>query len=230
MRTVFLLPYRFLFAMTGTLLLALLLSESATAGGVLPQSRVEIEDCVENMGDAPAPLMHLHHINFGYPLVHEGVELLTSTVAAYPMDANARRAQARRTYYDGASAQRPEEVYFHHVRAAADGTTLAALVGDDFGVQVEWDAQQAPYLTQWKNFRQSMYLNGIEPGNCLPEGMNRARREGRLVKLAPGAARTMRTRIGILADKAAVQAARQRVATLDAEGVPVDVHLSDYAT
>lgn len=122
-----------------------------------------------------------------------------------------------------------EEVYFHHVRAAADGMTLAALVGDEFGVQVEWDAQQAPYLTQWKNFRQTIYLNGIEPGNCLPEGLNRARREGRLVRLAPGAARTMRTRIGILADRDAVLVPRQRVAALDATGAPVPIHLTDYA-
>ncbi len=190
---------------------------------------VEIEDHVQNVGDAPAPLMHLHHINFGYPLVHEGVELLTSTVAAYPMDENARRAQARRTRYDRAAAQRPEEVYLHHVRAAADGTTLAALVGDDFGVQVEWDASQAPYLTQWKNFRQTIYLNGIEPGNCVPEGQNRARREERLVQLAPDAARTLRTRISILADRAAIETARQRVAALDATGAPVAIHLTDYA-
>ena len=225
---------RYLLELTGAVADAAFFGEqlrlTRTVRMALGEPWVEIEDHVENVGDAPAPLMHLHHINFGYPLVHEGVELLTSTVAAYPMDANAQRAIAHRAHYDGATAQRPEEVYFHHVRAAADGTTLAALVGDDFGVQVEWDAAQAPYLTQWKNFRQSLYLNGVEPGNCLPEGLNRARREGRLVKLAPGAARSMRTRIGILADRAAVQAARQRVEALDAAGVPVAVHLSDYAS
>lgn len=190
---------------------------------------LEIRDHVENVGDAPSPLMHVHHINFGYPLVHEGVELLSATVAAYPVDDNARRGLARRSHYDAASAQRPEEVFFHHVRTDADGTAVAALVSATSGVQVEWDATQAPYLTQWKNFRQGVYLNGVEPGNCLPEGQNRARRSGRLVMLAPGDACTMRTRIAILPDAAAVQAVRDRVAKLEATGIPVPVDLSDRA-
>ena len=190
---------------------------------------VEIEDRVENVGDAPSPLMHLHHINFGYPLVHAGVELLSPTASAYARDATARNAQARRTLYGAAIVQHPEEVFFHQVRAAADGMTAVALVGDDLGVQVEWDARQAPYLTQWKNFRRTLYLNGIEPGNCLPEGQNQARRQGRLATLAPGEARTFRTRIAVLPDQAAVQAARQRIAALAADGAPVAIDLTDFS-
>ena len=194
---------------------------------VLGDPRLEVEDQVTNVGDAPTPLMHLHHINFGYPLVHPGVEMLSPTVAAYPMNITAANALARRTLYDGATAQRPEEVYFHHVRAA-DGMAAVALVGADFGVLVEWDATQAPYLTQWKNFRRTIYLNGIEPGNCLPEGQNRARQQGRLTMLAPGDARTFRTRIGVLRDAAAIASAREQIAALTATGMPVSIDLSDY--
>lgn len=224
---------RYVLALTGSVAEASFFGDqlrlTRTVRMALGEPWVEVTDQVANVGDAPAPLMHLHHINFGYPLVHDGVELLTATVTAYPADENARRGAPRRTRYDGATAQRPEEVFFHHVRVDAGGMSLAALADDEFGVAVEWDARQAPYLTQWKNFRQTLYLNGVEPGNCLPEGLNRARREGRLVRLEPGATRTMRSRITVLPDRTAVAAVRRRVADLDVHGAPAAVHLADYA-
>ena len=59
------------------------------------------------------------------------------------------------------------------------GWSGAVLAGDEFGVSLQWDASTLPYLTQWKNFRTTTYVCGIEPGNCLPEGQRAAQEEPR---------------------------------------------------
>lgn len=64
-------------------------------------------------------------------------------------------------------------------------------------MQLEWDTTTSP-LTQWKNFRRSIYLCGVEPGNCLPEGQNRASAGGRLVMLEPGEQHKFYNRLTIL--------------------------------
>ena len=105
---------------------------------------------------------------------------------------------------------------------------VAALAAEDFGIQLEWDTTHEPYLTQWKNYRHGIYLCGVEPGNCLPEGQNQARRSGRLVQLQPGERHTFRNRLTILPDAAAVAALRERVAHLTEAGQTVSISLAGY--
>lgn len=196
---------------------------------VLGEPALEIVDVVENPNDTPAPFMLLHHFNFGYPLVQEGVQLYTASAQVYPRDLPARAQYANWPVYGAPLARHQEEVFFHQVHAGADGMALAALAADDFGLQLEWDTADEPYLTQWKNFRQGMYVCGVEPGNCLPVGQNASRRAGRLVTLAPGEQHTFRNKLTILPDAAAVAAMRARVAELRHSGAPVPVDLSDFA-
>ena len=174
---------------------------------------LEVTDVVENLFDTPAPFMLLHHFNFGYPLVQPGVTLHSASAVSPSTrhDGPLRRTQ-RWSQYEAASPRHQEEVYFHQVAAGPDGLAVAALAAADFGVQLEWDTAHEPYLTQWKNYRHGIYLCGVEPGNCLPEGQNQARRSGRLVQLQPGERHTFRNRLTILPDAAAVTALRQRIA------------------
>lgn len=201
---------------------------SRTLRMVLGEPAVEIVDVVENPNDAPAPFMLLHHFNFGYPLVHEGVQLHTASTQVRPRDLPARAQYANWPVYGAPVPRHQEEVYFHQVHADADGMAQAALADDTFGLQIEWDTTHEPYLTQWKNFRQGMYVCGVEPGNCLPEGQNASRRAGRLVTLAPGAQHTFRNKLTVLPDAAAVTAMRARVETLRAAGSPVAIDLAGY--
>ena len=67
-----------------------------------------------------------------------------------------------------------------------------------------------PYLTQWKNTRQGIYVCGIEPGNCLPEA--RAwRAKGRLVWLGR-AAQTFGCTLTVLDGAEAVSGSAGRIA------------------
>jgi hypothetical protein len=93
-----------------------------------------------------------------------------------------------------------------------------ALHNPDFGIQLSWDTTHAPYFTQWKNIRRGIYVSGIEPGNCIPEGQNGARASGRLQTLQPGEAQAFHNQIRILSNPEAVAQSRERIAALQAGG------------
>ena len=219
-------------SITGTVAEAALFGEqlrlTRTLSMTLGSPSVEITDVVENLYDMPAPLMLLYHFNFGYPLVQEGVSFYTASNAIHPRDAPARAAFTTWEQYSAGLPRHLEEVFFHEVNTAGNAMALAALASDSFGIQIEWDTTHEPYLTQWKNFRRGIYVCGVEPGNCVPEGQNRARRSGRLGMLPPGEQQSFRNRLTILPDKAAVATMRTCVDELRANGHPVAVTLSDY--
>jgi hypothetical protein len=223
---------RYTLELTGVVAEALLFGEqlrlTRTLRLVLGEPSLEIVDVVENLYDTPAPLMLLHHFNFGYPLVQEGVQLHVATKQVRPRDMTARAAFGSWEHYQPATPRHLEEVFFHQVFAGEDGRAVAALASEDFGLQIEWDTRHEPYLTQWKNYRRGIYVCGVEPGNCVPEGQNRARRAGRLVLLEPGEQHIFRNKLTVLPDAEAVAAMRNRVAALRTAGAAVNVDLADY--
>jgi galactose mutarotase-like enzyme len=190
---------------------------------------IEWSDRVTNAGDLPMPLMVLYHINLGYPLIRQGTQFHSAYEAVYPRDAEARKGADRWPHYEAATPRYAEQVYWHHVKADGDGRTVAALLQDDFGLQFEYDTTQLPYLTQWKNYRQGIYVCGIEPGNCLPEGQVAARDTGRLVMIEPGEIQEFAVRLTVLDGTEAVQQSRDEIDQLRLEGMPAACKLDDYA-
>jgi hypothetical protein len=191
---------------------------------------IRLADVVTNLGDAPVPLMALYHINLGYPLVAAGARLWVTADAPYPRDAAAREGLNRWYSYEAAEPRYAEQVFFHHVKHGRDGMAEVLLLNGDFGFSISWNAQTMPYLTQWKNTRQGQYINGIEPGNCIPEGQNSARQHGRLEMLEPGESRAFNCQMTVLANADAVSTARERIDALDVNGTPAaSVKLDDFA-
>lgn len=196
----------------------------------LGQPTIRLADVVTNLGDTPLPLMVLYHINLGYPLVAPGARLWVPSENAYARDDVARSGLGRWYNYEAAEPEYAEQVFFHHTRHGRDGMTEVALINNDFGLCVAWNAVTMPYLTQWKNTRQGMYVNGIEPGNCIPEGQNAAREAGRLEMLQPGESRAFNCEITVLPDSDATQAARERISALEDKGTAGSaVRLGDFA-
>lgn len=194
----------------------------------LGEPAIHLADRVTNRGDLPAPLMVLYHVNMGYPLIAEGARFDTPHAAVYPRDAEARQGYATWADYEGPISRYPEQVFFHHLKQQ-DGRTQALIGRDDFGLLFEWDPSQMPYLTQWKNTREGIYVCGVEPGNCIPEGRNGARASGRLQMLEPGESRLFELTLRVLPDADSVRAARAAIAALRESGEPVPgADLSDF--
>lgn len=195
----------------------------------LGEPRIELQDTVTNLNDRAVPLMILYHFNFGFPLIREGTRLATPARAVYPRDKAALAGIDHRERYDAATPGYAEQVFFHHLNHDGDGETEAVLHQDDWGVSLRWDAGALPYLTQWKNTRQGMYVCGVEPGNCIPEGRNAAQESGRLQMLDPGASMTFSIRLTVLDGPEAVQERLARVDRLRQTGTAAaNCHLEDY--
>lgn len=188
----------------------------------LDKPEIQITDWVQNKSDLPAPFMLLYHVNIGYPLVREGTELVTPHERVIPRDDAARAGFETWNRYEGATAGYPEQVFFHHLKADSTGKTEIALVNDDIGISLQFSIEHMPYFTQWKNTRQGIYVCGIEPGNCIPEGQNAARKNGRLTMLQPGESAQKTLTIRILDSVSELQAARERIAALQANGTAVN--------
>lgn len=187
----------------------------------LGKPTIHIDTRVTNIGDQPTPFMLLYHCNVGYPLVREGTELLVAS-DVYPRDEDAQAGIETWQAYDGASVGYPEQVFFHHVKQDISQMAQAALLNQDIGLKFAWQADSLPYLTQWKNTRQGIYVCGIEPGNCIPEGQNAARDSGRLVMLQPNETQSFVLTIEVLDGAEAVQQCRANIERLQIDGIPVE--------
>jgi galactose mutarotase-like enzyme len=147
----------------------------------------------------------------------------------YPIDAAAQTGLDDWPQYSGAVADYQSPVFLHHVKHDSDHRSKVAVINEDWGLSVRWDTRQMPYFTQWKNLRQGVYVSGIEPGNCVPEGQNTARKNNRLQILEPNETRVFGCQISIVDGAEAVQNSVAAIQDLQHTGVAVsDVQLDDY--
>jgi hypothetical protein len=165
------------------------------------ENRIVIEDSIENLDFEPAVNMLLYHINFGYPLVDETTEFLTSPIvktqprtpkAALGLDAFRALCLPTPRY--------EEECFYHWFRADADGYAYTALYNPDLGfsVYLKYDTKALPYYVQWKMMRSREYVFGFAPCNSWCEGRGDARAKGLLPQIEPFEKKTFRLELGIV--------------------------------
>jgi hypothetical protein len=65
-----------------------------------------------------------------------------------------------------------------------------------------------------------MYVCGIEPGNCVPEGLNAARSSGRLVTLETGETQRFTSRLHVLDGEESIAREVEEIEELRTSGVP----------
>ena len=183
----------------------------------LGESRLRIEDTVENIGHLPAPHMMLYHCNFGWPLIDEGAELIAPSLHVRPRDAVAEPGLGRHARFEAPQPGYAEQVFFHEMRADEDGYVTVVLAnraldgGRGFGAYVRYRQAELPRFVEWKQMGAGTYVVGLEPANCLVMGRASERARGTLVTLAPGERREYRLEIGVLPDNEAIDAIVRRI-------------------
>jgi len=166
------------------------------------EDRLFLHDVAENLGFQRTPHMILYHINTGFPAVDGSARLIAPTVRATPRDAEAEEGKERWAQMQPPMQGFREKVYFHELRAGADGRITTAVVNPDceegFGVYCTFRQEELPWFTEWKMMDRGTYVVGMEPGNALVLGRDVERREGRLQFLEPGERREYRLEIGVV--------------------------------
>jgi hypothetical protein len=117
-----------------------------------------------------------------------------------------------------------EAVFFFDLAAAPDGRTQALLHDPDGrrGVSLKFSKKQFPCFTLWKNRQAESdgYVTGLEPAINFPNARSFEKDHGRVTALAAGETRAFELTIEAHPDAAAVRAAQQAVAQLQAGVTP----------
>lgn len=170
----------------------------------LGEARFEIRDVVANEGYRTTPHQLLYHLNFGFPLLAEGAELVAPSAHVRPRDDVAAPGLDRYHLYEAPVAGYEEQVFYHDMVADDDGYVTVALINRGFwqgrglGVYVRYRQAELPRFTQWKMVGAGEYVTGLEPANCGVEGRDKDRGDGLLQFLEPGEERRYHLEIGVL--------------------------------
>jgi hypothetical protein len=183
------------------------------------ESRLSIQDEVENVGWDRTPHMYLYHVNVGFPVVDEGSELLA------PARAVAARGDYSSEGYGLFHGPRPayvEQVFEHELSAEPGSTVPVAIVNHELGVGVYelFRRDQLPHHFVWRMLGEGTYVVGIEPSTNRTSGRLDARARGELIELQPGERRAYDLELGALEDASAIAGFRARVEAALAEGTP----------
>jgi hypothetical protein len=181
------------------------------------ESRLFIEDVVENEGFQTTPNMMLYHCNLGFPIVDEGAELLLPSIEVIPRTEIAAGGLDRHNVMDPPTPGYFEQVFYHKLKADEEGMVTAALInpnvnqGQGLGLYVHYRQRELPLLIEWKMMGESTYVVGMEPSNCMVDGRQVEREAGRLVLLEPGQRAEYFLEIGVLTTPEELEGIRDRI-------------------
>jgi hypothetical protein len=166
----------------------LLLTRTYTAS--LSGRTIAVRDSVENQGFHDTPLMHLYHMNFGFPLLTDRSLVYAPSATVEARGEHSQASVDRWAQFEPPVMGMQERVYYHEMKPDAQGNVTVVLVSDDgqkdFGVAVRYRAKSFPRFIQWKMTGVNHFVLGLEPANCRVEGRPVEREAGRLKTLRPG--------------------------------------------
>lgn len=168
----------------------------------LGESKLLVEDTVENQGFETVPHMILYHINGGFPAVDGSSRMISPTVSAIPRDDDAKVEAEKYAEFLPPTKGFRERCYYHEMKSDPDGIVYSALVNEQldggFGFYIKYSKNEFPRFIEWKMNGQGTYVVGMEPANCFVEGRAKDRERGILQFLEPGEKRHYHVEIGVL--------------------------------
>ncbi|WP_319511998.1 aldose 1-epimerase family protein [uncultured Draconibacterium sp.] len=154
---------------------------------VVGQNSIEITDTITNFGNKPSPYTILYHMNLGYPLLSEKSELEIKPLDTSPRDESALSGLNDFRQFIEPQENYNEQVFFHKMKGNQDGFTQASLLNIELGIRLNiiFNVNQLPFLTEWKMMGYGEYVLGLEPCNVFVKSRKLLREEGELPYLKP---------------------------------------------
>lgn len=169
---------------------------------------IRIHDVVTNRGSAAVPHMILYHCNFGWPLVDEGADIVWKgrcKSRGLEMDNEIFNSK-----HDYLKCQKPLEIHigreacgFVDVKPDSKGICTVGINNSKLNIAlvIKYKKKQLPWLCNWQHWGFGDYVCALEPGTNPPIGQNAARKQKKLVTLAPGESRTYDLELTVLTDR-----------------------------
>ena len=127
---------------------------------------IEITDEITNHDYEARPYAYGLHLNYGYPLLEEGTELLFEAEDSCALD------EASKPYFKNihtmeapvTEGQKNLE-FLHHLKKEADGTTGYTVFNRKrgLGVRVTFNGNDFPAFNEWKYIGKGEYVAALEP-------------------------------------------------------------------
>jgi len=167
------------------------------------ESKIMIEDCVENLAHSPVEHMILYHTNFGWPLLDENAELVAPTIKIEPMTPDMTRDIPEHTRFSPPTPGYGGVLFYHELAADKQDFTKFALInrnlpGGGLGLYLKFSKKMLPNLVEWKMMGQGHYVLECGPANCKVDGRNVERERGTLQFLQPFEKRVYTIELGLL--------------------------------
>ena len=165
----------------------------------LGESRLYIDDTIENLGHSSVPHMLAYHFNIGFPILSENSRLKTSAQQVEPMTPDFAHGLERHAEYAAPHPDWRTVVFVHRPVASEDGWAETRLENPSVGlaVSIKQRPEQLPFLWQWKQLLPGSYVTGLEPANCFGKGRADDRERGTLQFLGPGETRTYNVQFAV---------------------------------
>ncbi len=182
----------------------------------LGESRLTIEDLVENTGFERSPFLIVYHMNAGFPLVDAGTQLVATSSSVTPRDEEAEKGKEDYNIMSEPVPGFREKVYFHEMKADSEGYAYTALINEErsLGLYVKYGKETLPHLAEWKMMGEGAYVVGMEPSNNMLRGRPGEREAGTLVELKPGEKVSMFLEVGVLSGQGEIKEYRKKVASI----------------
>ena len=126
-----------------------------------------LEDTITNHGFDDRQVLYGLHLNYGYPLLEEGAQVIIDSEEVSANVPIAKETIATWNQVEAPAHPYPERCYHHKIRKAEDGTAQYILFNPKrkIGVRVRFDGNKLPFFCQWKMLGKGEYVMGLEPTN-----------------------------------------------------------------
>jgi len=137
------------------------------------KSEIVIKDKVENLGFRKEPLMLLYHINIGYPLLDEGIEIFLPKSEMVPKD-EISKSEIRNYLKTALPNPVAKPLIYFHKFIKSEKPLVAGVINKKLGIKLEilFNHNQLHRMTQLKHLGESEYMLCLEPANSLPSLKN----------------------------------------------------------
>jgi hypothetical protein len=148
---------------------------------------IEIKDIIENRGFEEKEFMIMYHMNCGYPVIDEGVQVFIPSSGIKPMNPPAEKAQSEWDKISGPVDGQAEHVFVHSLRHDKDGMVYAGVYNPKLklGIYNSFAFDSMNYLVEWKSMMSGDYVLGLSPANNHAAGRAFERSNGTLRRIKP---------------------------------------------
>ncbi len=179
------------------------------------ETKIQVEDSVENLASVDDEFELLYHINTGNPLVAPGAKFLGAFEKMCPRDQNAVAELGEWNSFRDPMPGVPETCYFFDLATDEDGNAEVALVNaqNDRAFKLSFNKKDFPYFILWKTQRPNsdIYVSGMEPAINFPNTRSFEKSRGRVMPIAAGEKNTFRFALDVLLDKDEVESFALRI-------------------